>query len=92
MVLPQESKLTEPPPETISVTVTADSFVRIKPNGHTARSFARTLEGDVWPSRVAFLQADRSLAFHAVAQVLDLMHSAGAASVGLLTSELEKNR
>jgi len=27
-----------------------------------------------------------------VAQVLDLMHSAGASSVGLLTSELEKNR
>lgn len=41
---------------------------------------------------VAFLQGDRSLEFHAVAQVLDLMHSAGASSVGLLTSELEKNR
>lgn len=41
---------------------------------------------------VAFLQGDRSLEFHAVAQVLDLMHFAGASSVGLLTSELEKNR
>ena len=41
---------------------------------------------------VAFLKGDRSLEFHAVAQVLDLMHSAGASSVGLLTSELEKNR
>jgi len=41
---------------------------------------------------VAFLQGDRSLEFHVVAQVLDLMHSAGASSVGLLTSELEKNR
>lgn len=41
---------------------------------------------------VAFLQGDRSLEFHAVAQILDLMHSAGASSVGLLTSELEKNR
>jgi biopolymer transport protein ExbD len=42
--------------------------------------------------QVAFLQGDRSLEFQAVAQVLDLMHSAGASSVGLLTSELEKNR
>jgi biopolymer transport protein ExbD len=41
---------------------------------------------------VSFLQGDRSLEFHAVAQVLDLMRSAGASSVGLLTSELEKNR
>jgi biopolymer transport protein ExbD len=42
--------------------------------------------------RVAFLQGDRSLEFQAVAQVLDLMHEAGASPVGLLTSELEKNR
>jgi biopolymer transport protein ExbD/biopolymer transport protein TolR len=41
---------------------------------------------------VAFLKGDRLLEFHAVAQVLDLMHSAGASSVGWLTSELEKNR
>jgi biopolymer transport protein ExbD len=39
-----------------------------------------------------FLQGDRSLEFQAVAQILDLMHSAGSSSVGLLTSELEKNR
>ena len=42
--------------------------------------------------RVAFLQGDRSLEFQAVAQVLDLMHLAGASPVGLLSSELEKNR
>lgn len=42
--------------------------------------------------RVAFLQGDRSLEFQAVAQVLDLMQEAGASPVGLLTSELEKNR
>jgi biopolymer transport protein ExbD len=42
--------------------------------------------------RVAFLQGDGSLEFQAVAQVLDTMHAAGASPVGLLTSELEKNR
>jgi biopolymer transport protein ExbD len=43
-------------------------------------------------SHVAFLQGDRSLEFASVAQVLDVMHSAGASPVGLLTSELEKKR
>jgi len=43
-------------------------------------------------SRVVFLQGDGSLEFQAVAQVLDTMHAAGASPVGLLTSELEKNR
>ncbi len=42
--------------------------------------------------RDASLQGDRSLEFQAVAQALDLMHTAGASSAGLLTSELEKNR
>jgi biopolymer transport protein ExbD len=42
--------------------------------------------------RVAFLQGDRSLEFQLVAEVLDVMHVAGASPVGLLTSELEKNR
>jgi len=43
-------------------------------------------------NRVAFLQGDRSLEFQRVAEVLDVMRSAGASPVGLVTSELEKNR
>jgi len=35
---------------------------------------------------------DGSLEFEAVARVLDLMNAAGASPVGLVTSELEKNR
>jgi biopolymer transport protein ExbD len=42
--------------------------------------------------RVAFLQGDRSLEFQTVAEVLNVMHVAGASPVGLVTSELEKNR
>jgi biopolymer transport protein ExbD len=42
--------------------------------------------------RVAFFQGYGSLEFEAVARVLDIMHAAGASPVGLVTSELEKNR
>jgi biopolymer transport protein ExbD len=83
-----------PLPEAIVVQLSADGSLRINQS---------VIEREALPGRlhqafalrarpVAFLQGDRSLEFHAVAQVLDLMHSAGASSVGLLTSELEKNR
>jgi len=42
--------------------------------------------------RVAFFQGDGSLEFEAVVRVLDLMNAAGVSPVGLVTSELEKNR
>jgi biopolymer transport protein TolR len=42
--------------------------------------------------RVAFLRGDRTLEFQAVARVLDVMHVAGISPIGLLSSELEKNR
>lgn len=85
---------TGPVPEAIIVQLSADGSLRINQS---------VIEREALPVRlqqvlafraqhVAFLQGDRSLEFHAVAQVLDLMHSAGASSVGLLTSELEKNR
>ena len=81
-------------PETIIVQIASNGSVRINQSevpldqltARLQQSFARRSE------RVAFLQADRSLEFQAVAQVLDLMHSAGASPIGLLSSELEKNR
>jgi biopolymer transport protein TolR len=82
------------PPETIIVQIASDGSVRINQSevrfeqlGDRLRNiFARRSD------RVAFLQADRSLEFQAVAHVLGLMHSAGASPIGLLSSELEKNR
>jgi len=82
------------PPDTIIVQIASDGSVRINQSAvqfdqlssQLQEIFARRSE------RVAFLQADRSLEFQAVAQVLDLMHSAGATPIGLLSSELEKNR
>jgi biopolymer transport protein TolR len=81
-------------PEAIIVQLSADGSLRINQSvierealpGRLHQAFALRAQ------HVAFLQGDRSLEFHAVAHVLDLMHSAGASSVGLLTSELEKNR
>ena len=82
------------PPETIVVQITPDGSVRLNGSvvqlddlrGRLEQIFARRAH------RVAFLQGDRSLEFQVVAQVLDLMHVAGASPVGLLSSELEKNR
>ena len=83
------------PPDTIIVVqIASDGSVRINQSDvrfeqlgdHLQYVFAHRSD------RVAFLQADRSLEFQAVAQVLDLVHSAGATPIGLLSSELEKNR
>jgi biopolymer transport protein TolR len=94
--IPQQSESPAPfvPPETIIVQIASDGSVRINQSGvrfeqlgdQLQKIFARRSD------RVAFLQADRSLEFQAVAQVLNLMHSAGATPIGLLSSELETNR
>jgi len=94
--LPQPAGPRDPvaPPEPIVVQLAADGTVRINGSvvpldelrGRLERIFALRAH------RVAFLQGDRSLEFQAVAQVLDLMHLAGISPVGLLSSELEKNR
>ncbi len=94
--LPQsgEPPLVEPAPETIIVQVVSDGSVRINQSDVPAGGLRGRLE-EIFSrraQRVAFLQGDRSLEFQSVAQVLDAMHSAGAAPVGLLTSELEKKR
>ncbi len=84
----------EPAPETIIVQVVSDGSVRINQSDVPAGGLRGRLE-EIFSrraQRVAFLQGDRSLEFQSVAQVLDAMHSAGAAPVGLLTSELEKKR
>jgi biopolymer transport protein ExbD/biopolymer transport protein TolR len=94
--LPQQSNGNGPdvPAETIIVQVASDGSVRINQLAVQLDQLGARLQQAFAPrsDRVAFLQADRSLEFQAVAQVLDLMHSAGATPIGLLSSELEKNR
>jgi biopolymer transport protein ExbD len=80
--------------EPIIVQIASNGSVRINQSGVQLDQFSARLQ-QVFvrrSERLVFLQADRSLEFQAVAQVLDLMHSAGASPIGLLSSELEKNR
>jgi biopolymer transport protein TolR len=82
------------PPQPIIVQIASDGSVRINQSGLRVEQLSDQLQNILTrrSNRVAFLQADGSLEFQAVAQVLDLMHSAGASPIGLLSSELEKNR
>ncbi len=94
--LPQAavSPATVVPPETIIVSIASDGSLRINQLAVQREELRERLETifALRAHRVAFLQGDRSLEFQAVAQVLDDMHAAGASPIGLLTSELEKNR
>jgi biopolymer transport protein TolR len=93
--LPQETSVDPGPlPETIIVRVAADGSLRINQREIQREELRGRLEQifAFRAYRVAFLQADGSLEFHAVAPILDIIQTAGASSVGLLTSELEKNR
>jgi len=94
--LPQQANppIPEPIPETIVVQVASDGVIRINGSAVKLDELRGRLERilALRAHRVAFLQGDRSLEFQAVAQVLDLMHSSGATPVGLVSSELEKNR
>jgi biopolymer transport protein TolR len=94
--LPQQASgpVEEQPPEPIVVQVASDGSIRL--NGSVVRhDELRSRLEQVFAlraHRVAFLQGDRSLDFQVVAEVLDVMHVAGASPIGLVTSELEKNR
>ena len=81
------------PPKTIMVRLACDGSVWINQSAVTLGDLRVSLEGILGlRAYVAFFQGDGSLEFEAVARVLDLMNAAGASPVGLVTSELEKNR
>ena len=94
--IPQQSEGPGPSgtPETIIVQIASDGSVRINQSGVRFEELGDRLQNIFArrSDRVVFVQADRSLEFQAVAPVLDFMHSAGASPIGLLSSELEKNR
>lgn len=95
-VLPQQSERPAQydPPDTIIVRIASDGSVHVNQSAVKLEELSTRLRQVLAPRsrRIAFLQADRVLEFQAVAQVLDLMHAAGATPIGLLSSELEKNR
>jgi biopolymer transport protein TolR len=94
--IPQPTTQTAPVdfPETILVQVASDGSIRLNGSVVQHGELRSRLEQvfALRSQRVAFLQGDRSLEFQVVAEVLSDMHVAGASPVGLVTSELEKNR
>ena len=82
------------PPKTIIVRLASDGSVWINQSAVKLGDLRVCLERilGLRAYRVAFFQGDGSLEFEAVVRVLDLMNAAGVSPVGLVTSELEKNR
>jgi len=94
-LVPQSSTERVPPPpldEVVVVQVLADGSLRInqepvrwdKLGGRIEEIFKQRA------TRVAFIRGDAPVEFGVVASVIDVMHTSGIASVGLLTPDLER--
>ena len=95
-LIPQQS--TQPPdrprtdPEVVVVQVLADGTLKINQEPVTFEKLGPRIE-EIFKQRashVAFIRGDEPVQFGVVANVIDVMHTSGIASVGLLTPGLEK--
>ncbi len=95
-VIPQQS--TEPPKQTpidsgvVVIQVFADGTLRINQEPVAWDALGSRLE-EVFKqraSRIAFIRGDGPVEFGVVAKVIDVMHTSGIASVGLLTPDLDR--
>jgi len=94
-LIPQQS--TQPPEEVpndlvVVVQVHADGTLRINREPVPWDSLSTRLE-EVFKqraSRIAFIRGDGPVEFGVVAKVIDVMHTSGIASVGLLTPDLDR--
>jgi biopolymer transport protein TolR len=80
------------PGTVIVVQVLADGALRINQDPVSWEDFSPRLQ-EIFKqraSRVAFIRGDGPVEFGVVAKAIDSMRTAGIASVGLLTPELEK--
>jgi biopolymer transport protein TolR len=95
-LIPQQS--TQPPDERINhevvvIQVLADGTLKINQEPVTFDKLGPRIE-EIFKqraTRVAFIRGDRPVEFGVVASVIDVMHTSGIASVGLLTPDLEKS-
>ena len=90
--IPQPSDSPFPRDEVVVVQVLADGTLRINQQPVTWGTLGTRL-GEVFQSRAsrtAFVRGDGPVEFGVVARVIDVMHSSGVATVGLLTTDLEK--
>jgi biopolymer transport protein TolR len=93
-LVPQQSTQPpgQPPPDVVVVQVLEDGTLRINQQPVTWETMGSRLE-EIFKLRVtrtAFIRGDGPVEFGVVARVIDVMHTAGIASVGLLTPDLEK--
>lgn len=94
-LIPQQS--TQPPDksvidEVVVIQVLADGTLKINQEPVTFERLGPRIE-EIFKqraSRVAFIRGDQPVEFGVVANVIDVMHTSGIASVGLLTPDLEK--
>jgi len=81
-----------PPDEVIVIQVFADGSLKINQEPVTFEKLGPRIE-EIFKQRashIAFIRGDRPVEFGVVANVIDVMHTSGIASVGLLTPDLEK--
>jgi biopolymer transport protein TolR len=94
-LVPQASaeKGPEPPrDEVVVIQVLADGTLKINQEPITFDNLGPRIE-EIFKqraTRVAFIRGDKPVEFGVVANVIDVMHTSGIASVGLLTPDLEK--
>jgi biopolymer transport protein TolR len=84
----------EPLPAVVVVQVAGDGSLRINQEPVQWQNLGSRLE-EIFKQRaerVAFIRGEDTVEFSEVAQVIDVMHTSGIASVGLLTPDLEKGR
>ena len=94
-LIPQSSteKVLGPPPEEIVVVqVLADGSLRINQEPVNWDRLGSRLDEvfKMRASRIAFIRGDAPVEFGVVAKVIDVMHTSGITSVGLLTPDLDK--
>jgi biopolymer transport protein ExbD len=95
-LIPQQSRkevLPPPPEEAVVIQVLADGTLRINQEPVTWERLGSRIAEVFKPrlTRVAFIRGDGPVEFGVVAKVIDVMHTSGIASVGLLTPDLEKS-
>jgi len=94
-LIPQQS--TRPPEEiqdelVVVIQIHADGTLRINQEPVAWEALDARLQ-EVFKqraSRIAFIRGDGPVEFGVVAKVIDVMHTSGIASVGLLTPDLDK--
>ena len=94
-LIPQASRETGPTPpidEVVVIQVLADGTLRINQEPVGWDRLGARIEEVFKPRamRVAFIRGDGPVEFGVVAKVIDVMHTSGIASVGLLTPDLDK--